>query len=477
MGQVVTLLSLLLSGIEDPKKPPSSPPTGLWMGTLNIMLIQKLRLVLEIAAPAPGKLVATVDSIDQGTSGICVDTFASDGSKMEFEIKQLKATYRGELKPDGKFHGTFKQGGLNLPLVLERINERPKAPPRDQDPKKPYPYAEEEVKIVNRAPKSPITLAGTLTLPKTNGPHPAVVLITGSGAQNRNEELLNHRPFLVLADHLTRKGVAVLRLDDRGVGGSSKGSKNDTSKDFATDIRAAVDHLLKDSRIDAKRIGLVGHSEGGMIAPMVAADAPDDVAFIVLLAGPMISGGELLQLQGEKILRANGASASDATANRELQRRLFAILRSESDQKKVVDRLDQELNASIKKLPGVLRTPLESEQGRRMQIGALNSPWMKFFLEYDPIPALQTVRCPVLAVWGEKDLQVPPTENIDALKKAIPDWESRKITLQVFPSLNHLFQTCGTGSPLEYQQLPETFSPTALGAVSAWIVKYVGTKQ
>jgi len=473
MGYAASLLAVSLIFTQDAKKSPSPPPTGLWAGTLNIMLIQKLRLVLEVAAPAPGKIVATLDSPDQGVSGIAIDTFTSDGSKMEFESKAIKATFSGELKPDGKFHGTFKQGGMNLPLVLERIKERPTPPSRPQDPKKPYPYIEEEVKVVNEAAKPAVTLAGSLTLPNSSGPHPAVVLITGSGAQNRNEELLNHRPFLVLADHLTRKGIAVLRLDDRGVGGSSKGTPKDTSKDFAGDIRAAVAHLAKDSRIDAKKIGLVGHSEGGMIAPMVAAEAPDAIAFIVLLAGPALPGDQLLQIQGEKILRANGASAADATSNREIQKRLFAVLRDEPDQKKAADRLEAEMKTSIKKLPGILRKSFETEQARKMQIGILDNAWMRYFLAYDPMPTLKKVRCPVLAVWGEKDLQVPPIENVEALKKEMPDWAERKMTLQVFPSLNHLFQTCSSGSPLEYQQLEETFAPIALVAVADWISKQV----
>ena len=464
-------LALLTLPSQDNKASAPKPPTGLWMGTLNVMMIQKLRLVVEVTAPTPGKMIASMDSIDQGAMGIPMDAFNADGVKMKWSIKQLGATYEGELKPDGKYHGTFKQGAMTMPLVLERIKERPTPPSRPQDPKKPYPYLEEEVKVTNSTPRKPIQLAGTLTLPKSPGPHPAVVLITGSGAQNRNEELLNHRPFLVLADHLTRKGIAVLRMDDRGVGGSKGGSVNDTSKDFAGDIRAAVEYLRKDKRIDPKKVGLIGHSEGGLIAPIVAVDAPDAVAFIVLLAGPTLAGEEILYLQGEKILTSGGMSASDARENREVQRRLFDILREEKDPKKLNDRLQEEMKGSVKKLSGLLKKSFESEDARKMQVGVLNNAWMKYFLFYDPIPTLRNVRCPVFAIWGEKDLQVPPMENVAALKKAIPDWEKRDITLTVMPGLNHLFQTAGTGNPSEYQALPETFSPNALGEVSNWILK------
>jgi pimeloyl-ACP methyl ester carboxylesterase len=468
----------LTVGIPDDAKPQSvKPPTGLWMGTLNIMMIQKLRLVVEVTSPTPGKLMATMDIIDQGAMGIPMDVFVADGSKMKWEIKALGASFEGELKPDGKYHGTFKQGPLNTALVLERIEKRPLSPGRPQDPKKPYPYVEEETSVINNAVNPPLKLAGTLTMPKGDGPFPAVVLITGSGAQNRNEELMNHRPFLVLADHLTRKGIAVLRMDDRGVGGSKGGSANDTSKDFAGDILAAAEHLRTDKRIDPKKVGLIGHSEGGIIAPMVAAENPDTVAFIVLLAGPTLTGKEILFLQGEKILMAGGMSASDAKENRAVQERLFEVMEKELDAKKRAERLDEELKASVRKVSGALKKSFESETSRKMQAAALNNGWMKFFLTYDPLPALTKVKCPTLAVWGEKDLQVPPVENVATLKKAIPDYEKRNMTLTVMPGLNHLFQTAGTGSPAEYQALTETFSPNALTEVSTWILKQTGKKD
>jgi pimeloyl-ACP methyl ester carboxylesterase len=472
-----TVLHVFLASAINMKQPPQQAPTGLWMGTLNILQIQKLRLVVEVTAATPGVFKATLDSPDQGAAGIPIDKFVFADSTMTFESKALKATYEGTLKPDRKVHGTFKQAGMSLPLVLERIKERPTPPGRRQDPKKPYPYLEAEVKVVNKRAKPTVTLAGTLTLPKSPGPHPAVVLITGSGSQNRNEELMDHRPFLVLADHLTRKGIAVLRMDDRGVGGSSKGTKDDTSKDFADDVRAAVEFLRTDRRIDAARIGLVGHSEGGMIAPMVAAQAPESVRFLVLLAGTTLPGEQILYLQGEKILRANGASESDAKANREMQERLFRTIREETDAKKRDARLREEMTAGLKRLPGVLRAQYESEALRKMQVASLTNAWMRFFLAYDPMPTMKSLRCPVLAVWGEKDLQVPPQENIDALKRAIPDWERRNITLKVFPGLNHLFQTCVTGSPIEYRALPETFSPIALDVVAHWILQQTSTNE
>jgi len=471
MTHALVLSALTLVMQDEAKSKAPKPPTGLWMGTINVMMIQKLRLIVEVASPTPGKLMATMDSIDQGAMGIRVDTFVADGSKMKWEIKALGASFDGELKPDGKYHGTFKQGPLITPLVLEKIEKRPLPPSRPQDPKKPYPYLEEEVTVTNSAPKKPINLAGTLTLPKTGGPFPAVVLITGSGAQNRNEELMNHRPFLVLADHLTRKGIAVLRMDDRGVGGSKGGSADDTSKDFAGDILAAVEHLRKDKRIDPKKVGLIGHSEGGLIAPIVAAENPDSVAFIVLLAGPALKGKDILFLQGAKILMAGGMSANDAKENRAVQERLFEIMEKESDPKKIEERLNAEMEASVKKVSGALKKSYENEAARKMQARMLNNGWMKFFLTYDPLPTLMKVKCPTLALWGEKDLQVPPMENVEALKKAVPDWEKRNMTLTVMPGLNHLFQTAGTGSPSEYQALTETFSPNALTEISTWILK------
>ena len=321
-------------------------------------------------------------------------------------------------------------------------------PPRPQEPTPPYPYQEEQVTFVNA--KAGITFAGTLTLPASPTASPAVVLITGSGAQDRDETIAGHKPFLVLADALTRRGIAVLRVDDRGVGGSGGTMATATSEDFVDDALAAVAYLRGRKDIDAKRIGLVGHSEGGLIAP-IAATRSKDIAFIVLMAGPGITGDQILFLQGAAIMRANGASEAAISRNREVQQRLFDVIRTEKD--------DAAAKEKIKSIaPGQERVA---------------TPWFRYFLSYDPVPVLQKVTCPVLAINGEKDLQVPYRENLDAIGKALRAGGNTDVTTLSMPNLNHLFQTSQTGAPSEYAKISETFAPAALDAISDWILKRV----
>ena len=321
-------------------------------------------------------------------------------------------------------------------------------PPRPQEPTPPYPYQEEQVTFVNA--KAGITFAGTLTLPASPTASPAVVLITGSGAQDRDETIAGHKPFLVLADALTRRGIAVLRVDDRGVGGSGGTMATATSEDFVDDALAAVAYLRGRKDIDAKRIGLVGHSEGGLIAP-IAATRSKDIAFIVLMAGPGITGDQILFLQGAAIMRANGASEAAISRNREVKQRLFDVIRTEKD--------DAAAKEKIKSIaPGQERVA---------------TPWFRYFLSYDPVPVLQKVTCPVLAINGEKDLQVPYRENLDAIGKALRAGGNTDVTTLSMPNLNHLFQTSQTGAPSEYAKIAETFAPAALDAISDWILKRV----
>ncbi len=340
---------------------------------------------------------------------------------------------------------------------------------RPQEPKKPYPYVEEEVTYENT--KAKVKFAGTLTLPPGDGPFPAVLLITGSGAQDRNEEIFNHRPFLVLADHLTRRGIAVLRVDDRGVGGTSKGNDNATSEDFAEDVRAGVAFLKTRKEIDPKRVGLIGHSEGGLIAPMVAADS-NDVAFIVLLAGPGVSGEQIMLKQGAAMLKATGIGNPFIARNLKLQQRLFEAIRAEKDEKALEKRLrdviadeEAQIAEDDKKMFSGLKAQAES------QIPMLRSAWLRFFLNYDPRVTLRKVRCPVLAANGEKDLQVDIADNLTAIRKALEEGRNGDFTIKQFPNLNHLFQTCELGTVTEYGRIEETFAPAALEYIGDWIVK------
>jgi hypothetical protein len=296
-----------------------------------------------------------------------------------------------------------------------------------------------------------VRLAGTLTVPRTPGPHPAVVLISGSGAQDRDETIFDHKPFLVLADHLTRQNIAVLRYDDRGVGGSTGSSAGATTMDFSADVVAAVDLLKTRKEVDASRIGLVGHSEGGLIASMVASRTAD-VRFQVLLASSGVVGETLLYHQASRLAKALGANEEQLTKGRALQSQLYEILKTEKDV--------ETMRARIRALNGEASAQL------------LTTPWFRFFLTYDPAVTLRTVKVPTLALNGEHDLQVSASENLAAIESALKAGGNRDVTVRSLPRLNHLFQTSRTGLPAEYGTISETFSPDVLAIVSGWIAEH-----
>ena len=429
---------------------------GNWMGTLDTGPV-KLRLALKVAKSAEGSLSATMDSLDQGAKDLPVTSIAQNGMAVKLEMRRIGGGYEGKLNAAGsEMSGTWTQGGASLPLVFRRV-DKPPVLSRPQEPKKPYPYSEVEVTYENKAGGA--KLAGTLTLPPGNGPFPAVLLITGSGQQDRDEALMGHRPFLVLADHLTRKGIAVLRVDDRGVGGSTGEVKNATSEDFAGDVLAGVEFLKNRGKpIDAHKIGLIGHSEGGMIAPMVAARSRD-VAFIVMMAGDGVPGDEILMAQVELLSKAAGVPADAISKNLELERQVLAIVKQESDPKAREARLREWKEKSAPQTPAA-------------QLQAVMTPWMRFFVTYDPATALRKVTCPALALNGELDLQVPADLNLPAIEKALKAGGNRDHQIVKLPKLNHLFQTTQTGAVDEYARIEETIAPVALETMSAWILRH-----
>lgn len=452
-------LALALPLFAEEKPAPKKGIEGYWLGTLNLGAIE-LRLGFKLETK-DGKLTGTLDSIDQGARDIPFESADFADGTLTLKAPKLKLTYTGKLDGD-TVKGDFEQGPLKLPLELKR-QEKPFELKRPQHPKKPYPYLEEEVTFDSKA--KGVKLAGTFTRPKGDGPFPAVALITGSGPQDRDESLLGHKPFLVLADHLTRNGIAVLRYDDRGVAKSTGDFAKATSKDFAEDAAGAVAYLK--GRKDVGKVGLMGHSEGGLIAPMVAADNPD-VGFIVLLAGPGTPGEEILLAQGQLIAKAMGANEKGLARQKELQKRLFALAKEGADEAKLkaaLADLEKELPEAEKKELGKVKELANA------QMGALSGPWFKFFLTYDPAATLRKVKCPVLAVNGEKDLQVPPKENLAGIEKALKAGGNTDVTVKELPGLNHLFQTTKTGLPSEYGKLEETFAPAALDLIAEWVLK------
>lgn len=446
---------------------------GAWSGMLEAGAA-RLRLVFHVSAGAGGALSGTMDSPDQGAAGIPATSVTVQGRTLRFAVANLGMTYEGTLSADGTaLQGTFTQGAARLPLALTR-GEAPAAPERPQEPRPPFPYRQEEVTIPGAA--TGVTLSGTLTLPQGAGPFPAVVLVSGSGPQDRDESLMGHKPFLVLADHLTRKGIAVLRYDDRGVGKSTGAHAAATSEDFTGDALAAVAFLK--ARRDVGAVGIVGHSEGGLIGPL-AASRSAEVAFVVMLAGPGLPGEDILYAQGELIGRAGGATEAAVAVNRRIQEAMFAVVRAQPDTAAAVTELQHALQETLASLPAEVRRGMEGEltpAALDAQIRQVNSPWFRFFLTYDPRPTLEKVPVPVLALNGALDLQVPAEANLREVEAALKRGGNRDVTTRLLPGLNHLFQTARTGSPSEYAQITETMSPTALEAVSSWILERFGRR-
>lgn len=455
MKQVILLSIAVLTGIVVQ----GQDVTGRWFGALNVQGI-RLRLVFDISKSDTG-YSSTMDSPDQGAKGIPVTSTTFENSIVKLDIDALKINYTGELKSDS-IVGTFKQGGLAVPMNLSRKSVEKQVFNRPQEPTKPYPYYSEDVVFENK--KDKISLAGTLTLPKKEGNFPAVVLITGSGPQNRDEELLGHKPFLVLSDYLTKNGIAVLRYDDRGTGGSKGDFKTATSADFADDVEAALSYLQSRKEINSTKIGLIGHSEGGLIAPMVAGRSKA-VSYIVLLAGTGLPGDQILLMQQELIGRASGMSETDLQKAKEVNRQAYTLIKESTN----ADSLKKELTTFLKNTPQNRPAGMKEDDFIRAQVSQLTTLWMKHFLTYDPAPALEKVQCPVLALNGEKDLQVPAAVDLTAIRKALEKGGNKHVTTKELPSLNHLFQECKTGAPSEYAVIEQTFSPTALTEITSWI--------
>ncbi|TDE15189.1 alpha/beta hydrolase family protein [Dyadobacter psychrotolerans] len=443
---------------------------GQWNGILKVQGMQ-LRIVFNITRSDKG-YVSTLDSPDQKATGIPVTTTSFENQVLKLTIANAGISYEGTMDKTNVIVGTFKQGGQAIALNLSSKMPDKEKISRPQEPIKPYPYYSEDVTFENRIDN--IVLAGTLTLPKEGGSNfPAVILISGSGPQNRDEELLSHKPFLVLSDHLTKSGIAVLRFDDRGTAMSKGNFQTATTRDLARDVQAAVSYLLTRKEIDKAKIGLAGHSEGGIIAPMVASESKD-VSFIVMLAGTGIPGDQLLLLQQELIGRASGLSEQSLAAAKNVNKAAYDIVGKSSDSEKLKTDLTTFMNKQVVDNPEWSKSSgLSQEQFVSLQVKELTKPWMIYFIKYDPAPALQNIKCPVLAVNGEKDLQVPSKENLSAIKAALEKAGNKKVTIKELVGLNHLFQECKTGSPSEYAVLEQTFSPVALNEVSEWILRTV----
>ncbi len=345
---------------------------------------------------------------------------------------------------------------------LKKVSE----PLRPQEPKGSISYNVEEVQCSNPAANG--ILAGTLTLPRLEKPSPAVLLIAGSGPIDRDETVFGHKPFWVLADHLTKRGLAVLRVDKRGVGQSTGNYDVSTSEDFAADVLAGVEYLKTRKEVDAEQIGLIGHSEGGLIAPMVAAKS-NDVAFIALMAAPSVTGEATLYAQETLISRAMGVSEKQISHQLDFQKHILSVIKNEPDLEKAEKLLREIVAKQLANLPK--EEQQASAAALEAQIKRCNSKWLRYFLTYDPTTALKQVKIPVLVINGELDSQVPPKLNLPLIAETLNEAGNQNYKMIEFPKLNHFFQTCESGSILEYGKIEETIAPVVLDALSAWILE------
>ena len=460
--------------------PPPADET--WAGTLDAV-IQKLPLRFRIGKGADGKADVRMDSLGQKAGGFRAERVVA-GEAWTIKVPAVKGEFAGKLGPDGKLTGSWKQGGANLPLVLEKVAAGAAAalPPeqrRPQTPKPPFPYDVREAAFRNTV--DGVDLAGTLTLPQGAGPWPAVVLVSGSGQQDRDETLMDHKPFLVLADALSRAGIAVLRYDDRGVGGSGGDPTKATSVDFARDAEAAIEWLKERPDIDPARIGVVGHSEGGLIAALLAARRTD-LAGIVMLAGTGVDGGRILVSQGELVLKSEGLGDADQIRrSRIMQEAMIDAVRGSDDASdpaalaaQAGARIRADLGDETEKADEAAKAQLDAAVADGLR--RLTAPWFRFFIGHDPATALAKVSCPVLAIIGEKDVQVDPALNLPAIRQALAAGGNTDATVEELPGLNHLFQTCTTGAVSEYDRIEETLAPVAIATVRDWLVKRLGSK-
>lgn len=457
---ILFCLMLLLACIFSGQGQPKDVETGTFLDTLKLPG-NNLRLAITLSKGSDGNFMATFNSIDQGSGEIAFDEVSVSGRNLLLKSKagiEIEGTFDADYS---KIAGEFRQGQARFQLEFLRVEQLPRYR-RPQEPQKPYPYDLEEVTYMNEA--AGIQLAGTLTIPAGEGPFPAVVLLTGSGPQDRDETVFEHKPFKVIADFLTRNGIVVLRSDDRGVGASGGEFNGSTTADFAGDGLAGVQFLMNRPEVIPERTGLIGHSEGGMMAPLAATQSKD-IAFIVLMAGPGVNLGDNVAYQGRYVMEKNGASPEFLDAQEQFQLALNDLVRSNRSDEEVISEAFETYTRINETANQVLSL---NEQQVKAAAESLLSNWWRYGLRYNPEKTLEAVTCPVLALLGEHDRQVPAALNKEALERAVLNRHpaSKVVVVQ---GVNHLFQTSETGDFSEYIKIEETISPKVLHLILSWI--------
>lgn len=457
--------------------------TGNWEGSLNVQGTS-IPIIFHIYKDSTANYTATFDSPKQNAFNLACSNVIVVKDSVFLMMQLIKGKYSAKL--NGAFDqltGVWQQGSASLPLDMKRTSDvaTEKKVNRPQTPKPPYPYKSEEVTYFN-ADKS-IQFGATFTVPLPEpgveyfrAPvYPTVILITGSGQQDRDETIFNHKPFAVMADYLTRQGIAVLRVDDRGIGKTSGNFSISTTADFEKDVETGIEYLKTRQDVDTGNIGLIGHSEGGMIAPMVAAERKD-VKFIVLLAGPGVKISELMEQQNVDVMAGAGISKKDLDQFRLLYKELLALILKNNDTataKHLAADAFKKWQEGKSASTVMNTTGVKDEKSMLIYINSLvaefNKPWFNYFLKFNPADYLSKVNCPVLALNGEKDIQVAVIENLEAIQGVLAKTNNRKYKTKLMPGLNHLFQHCKTCTVNEYAELEETFDMETLKIISDWI--------
>lgn len=435
---------------------------GDWSG----VLAGQLHVIVHVMKDASGHYGATLESPDQGKFVLPADKVAADADRFSFTIPKIGGSFTGIWNSEKNgWVGTWTQGAV-LPFVLSQMTSRAaalkptKRPQEDAIVAGPRPYREEVVSIANAA--AGIKLAGTLSIPNGAGPLPAVVLITGSGPETRDEEILRHKIFLVLADALNRRGVAVLRYDKHGVGESTSTYATAALTDFATDAESVLAFLRSRPEIAADHVGLIGHSESGLVAPLVAVRNPC-VRFVVLMAAPGMRLGQLLPLQNAKIAKASGSSDSDIARRSAFFDKFYVdqVIAKGGGQAMAIAKADIAQAVEDKIIPAASADAVAT---------MVTSPWAREAFAYDPIPVLRQLNTPVLALNGSLDLQVPANENLNPIGAALQG--NTRATIVELPGLNHLFQTAKLGKPTEYGKIEETIAPAVRAMIADWVIAH-----
>lgn len=466
MTRIILLFTVLLSTSAFPQ----SAFNGIWEGKMNAGV--EVRMVLYISQDASKNYIVTVEFPDQGLKDIKANTVTVSNDSIRLEISQFGASYSGKLKGDSMITGTFKQG-MSFPLNVKKV-EKVTTIVRPQTPVPPFAYKSEDVVYTNK--NKSISYGATITIPPGKGPFPAVLLLTGSGQQNRDEEVMGHKPFAVIADHLTNNGFIVLRVDDRGIGKTTGNVAIATTRDFAHDATVSIEYLLGRPEVDKKKIGLIGHSEGGMIAQIVAAERKD-INFVVMLATPGEHTMKVMNDQNEAILLKSGMSKEYVAAYLGLYKNILTTMiaaDSASAKEKVMPVVEEWISKTprniVQATTGITNDSTKNNYVS-LFVGQLNQPWFRYFLTYDPAPYIKKMNARVLALNGSKDVQIISKSNLAAIEAALKESKSKGYEIKELEGLNHLFQECKLCTVNEYGQLQQTISPVALEVMTSWMKK------